>query len=208
PAPNGSDVPRGPEDETTEDGAGTRGPMAQIDALLGLQKVKKQIRSFLQTVEFNRAREAQGLPGVEMTLHSMFLGGPGTGKTTVARLLGQALHEAGVIPSAKFREVDPEKLISPNIGETAQKTRAVLDDALGGLLFIDEAYGLHQESGTNYGQQAVDTILKFMEDHRAEIVVIFAGYADKMQGVRGMNPGLRSRSPHALEGAHHTGSEI
>ena len=208
PAPSGSDVPPGTEDETRQDEAGTGDPMAQIDALLGLQKVKKQIRSFLQTVEFNRAREAQGLPGVEMTLHSMFLGGPGTGKTTVARLLGQALHEAGVIPSAKFREVDPEKLISPNIGETAQKTRAVLDDALGGLLFIDEAYGLHQESGTNYGQQAVDTILKFMEDHRSEIVVVFAGYADKMQGLLGMNPGLRSRIPNEFEFEDYTDSEI
>lgn len=207
-APAGDDTPDWAGPETGQDTAPAGDPMAQIDALLGLQTVKKQIRSFLQTVQFNKAREAQGLPGVEMTLHSMFLGGPGTGKTTVARLLGQALYDAGVIPSAKFREVDPEKLISPNIGETAQKTRAVLEDAVGGVLFIDEAYGLHQESGTHYGQQAVDTILKFMEDHRSEIVVIFAGYADKMQGFLGMNPGLRSRIPNDFEFEDYTDSEI
>ncbi|MGO1768426.1 MAG: AAA family ATPase, partial [Microbacterium sp.] len=221
PAAEGEQMPARPEvgiaeDDATEadDEASAPGdaaaadPMAEIDALMGLQTVKKQIRTFLQTVEFNQAREAQGLPGVEMTLHSLFLGGPGTGKTTVARLLGQALHDAGVIPSAKFQEVDPEKLISPNIGETAQKTRGVLEDALGGVLFVDEAYGLYQDSGTNYGQQAVDTILKFMEDHRREIVVIFAGYADRMQDFLGMNPGLRSRIPNDFQFEDYSDREI
>jgi SpoVK/Ycf46/Vps4 family AAA+-type ATPase len=183
-------------------------PMVEIEAMTGLVTVKKQIRSFLQTVEFNRAREAQGLRGIDLTLHSVFLGGPGTGKTTVARLFGKALHQAGVIPTDTFKEVDAEGLVSANIGETPTKTRAVLEQARGGVLFVDEAYTLYQESGTNYGTQAVDTILKFMEDNRREIVVIFAGYPAKMQDFLNMNPGLRSRVANEFTFEDYTPDEI
>lgn len=184
-------------------------PMAQIDALTGLDSVKSQIRRFVRTVEFNRSREAQGHHGVEMSLHSLFLGSPGTGKTTVARLLGQALARAGAIESDVFIEVSQEDLVSPNIGETPQKTRKVLESALGGVLFIDEAYSLYQESGGGgYGPQAVDTILKFMEDHRNDIMVIFAGYTDKMQDFLNMNPGLRSRVTNTFEFEDYTPDEI
>ncbi|AZZ42955.1 hypothetical protein C0Z11_12325 [Acidipropionibacterium jensenii] len=183
--------------------------MARIEALTGLDSVKTQIRRFLRTVEFNQQREAQGHHGAETTLHSLFLGNPGTGKTTVARLLGQALAQAGAIASDVFAEVSQEDLVSPNIGETPQKTRRVLESALGGVLFIDEAYSLYQESGGGgYGPQAVDTILKFMEDHRSDIMVIFAGHTDKMQDFLNMNPGLRFRATTTVEFEDYTPDEI
>src|SRR5699024_2893901 len=151
-------------------------PLAEIMALTGLTTVKEQIEGFTQMVRFNQIRARKGLRTSEISMHSLFLGNPGTGKTTVARLLGRVLHQAGAIRSDTFVEVGRKDLVSDRIGASAKKTVDVLDSARGGVLFIDEAYSLHQEQNNEFAQEAVDALISYMEDHRDDVVVVFAGY--------------------------------
>lgn len=184
-------------------------PLAEIEALTGLTTVKQQIRKFTRMVQYNKLREQEGKPTTNLVMHSLFLGNPGTGKTTVARLLGQALHRAGAIPSDTFVEVTGRAdLVGDTIGSSAKLTTAVLESALGGVLFIDEAYTLYKSDSNQFAEEAVDTILTFMENHREEIVVIFAGYGEQMQDLLGMNPGLRSRVTNRFDFEDFTPSEI
>lgn len=183
-------------------------PMADIEALIGLGKVKEQVNSFVSVVKFNEVLKARGKAGFAKSMHSMFLGNPGTGKTTVARLRGKVLFQAGAIRENRFVEVGRQDLVAEHIGGTAKKTQAVLESALGGVLFIDEAYTLHKEGGQDFGQEAIDTILTFMENHRDDIVIIFAGYTKEMQDFLGMNPGLESRVPNRFDFEDYTASEI
>lgn len=180
----------------------------QLDELIGLDTVKRQVRSFLDSVTFATRRKEAGLEAELPVMHSMFLGNPGTGKTTVARLVGQALFDAGAVRTNTFVEVGRADLVAEHIGGTAQKTNKVLESARGGVLFIDEAYDLHSESGQDFGREAVNAILAFMENHRNDIVIIFAGYTDLMQDFLSMNPGLKSRIPHRFDFEDYTPAQL
>lgn len=181
-----------------------------LNHLTGLHRVKQEINKMLSLVEFNKQREAQGLKVEKQALHSVFMGNPGTGKTTVARLMGQILFDNGVLTGKtfSFHEVSQEDLVSQNVGGTAPQTRKWLDQARGGVLFIDEAYNLFKKEGINHGQEAIDTIMKYMEDHRNEIMIIFAGYTKEMEQFLKSNPGLESRVPNHFHFDDYSPDEI
>jgi len=183
-------------------------PLERLHAMTGLTEVKKQVAAFVTRVRFDEIRRQRGLHVEPSSLHSMFLGNPGTGKTTVARLLGQALHQEGVIATGTFVEAQRTDLVAEHIGGTAVKTRKKLEEALGGILFIDEAYSLAIGGQNDFGHEAVNTILTFMEDHRDEIMVIFAGYTNQMQDFLSMNPGLASRVPHRFDFEDYSPEEL
>lgn len=182
--------------------------LAELDDLVGIASVKAQVRRFINVTVLNKRREQLGDVTSEMTLHSLFLGNPGTGKTTVARLLGQVLYQKDIIKTDKFIEVSRSDLVAAYTGQTAIKTREVLTSALGGVLFIDEAYSLCRGDNDAFGLEAIDEILKFMEDHRADIVIIFAGYTKEMQAFLRSNSGLASRIPNSFEFADYAVSEL
>ena len=177
-----------PEPEKLED------VLAELDALCGLDKVKEDVKSLINLVKVRKLREEAGLPVPPMSLHMVFLGNPGTGKTTVARLLARIYHSLGVLSEGQLVEVDRSGLVAGFVGQTALKTQEVIAKALGGVLFIDEAYALtNQDSPNDFGQEAVEVILKGMEDNRKDLIVIVAGYTDLMTDFIHSNPGLESR---------------
>ena len=197
--------------DTGEVGVKKRDALEEMNNLVGLEKVKHEIKKMINMVEFNKKRIASGKAPEKQTLHAAFMGNPGTGKTTVARLFGEALYEAGVLSGEEFRFVEATEsdLISSSVGGTAERTQHLLEKARGGILFIDEAYSLDKKgSSVNFGIEAVNTILKFMEDNRDDIMIIFAGYTKEMEEFFKTNPGLRSRVPNNFIFEDYTGDEI
>lgn len=185
--------------------------LEELNSLTGLTRVKTEIDKMIKMVQFNKQLVAQGRPPMSQSLHAVFMGNPGTGKTTVARLMGQVLFENGALSGDKFVFVEATEsdLVSNHVGETALNTMAKLEEAKGGILFIDEAYTLNKKGASvNFGQEAIDTILKYMEDHRDEIMIVFAGYTKEMEEFLRTNPGLQSRVPNKFIFDDYTSTEI
>ncbi|MEZ0095371.1 right-handed parallel beta-helix repeat-containing protein [Streptacidiphilus sp. EB129] len=194
----------------TADAPGVEDLRAQLSAMVGLAEVKREVNDLVNLIAVARQRERAGLPVPPLSRHLVFSGAPGTGKTTVARLYGQLLTALGVLARGQLVEVARADLVGEFVGQTAQRTRDAFDRARGGVLFIDEAYTLAPQgaSGSDFGREAVDTLVKLMEDHRDEVVVIAAGYAEEMDGFVAANPGLASRFSHRVEFENYTPEQL
>lgn len=169
--------------------------LTELDDMIGLTTVKKNIREIQAYVEIQKLRQQNRLISEPQVLHMIFKGNPGTGKTTVARIIGKMYKEIGVLEKGHLVEVERADLVGEYIGHTAQKTREQIKKALGGILFIDEAYSLARGGEKDFGKEAIDVLVKAMEDYKENIVLILAGYRNEMIYFLRCNPGLRSRFP-------------
>ena len=196
-----------PGDEPEKPKEPEKSGMEELNELVGLKTVKHDVEELIGLAKVRKMREEKGMKAVPMSLHLVFSGNPGTGKTTVARILGKLYKEIGILSTGQMIETDRSGLVAGYVGQTAIKTQKKIQEAMGGILFIDEAYMLNQKD-ENFGQEAIDTILKAMEDHRDEFIVIVAGYTQLMKEFVESNPGLKSRFNKFFEFPDYTVDEL
>jgi len=182
--------------------------VAELHALVGLASVKGEVETLTNLARVFSLRKENGLPIPDISFHMVFSGNPGTGKTTVARIVGKVYGCLGLLSKGHLVEVDRSGLVGNFVGQTATKTKKVIDQAKGGILFIDEAYALVKDSENDYGQEAIEVLLKAMEDYRDDLVIIAAGYTDRMANFLGSNPGLRSRFPRVVSFPDYLAEEL
>lgn len=182
--------------------------LAELDRLVGLANVKAEVRRLSSLLQVQQLRAERGMPIIETSHHLVFTGNPGTGKTTVARLLSQVYHSVGVVTQGQLVETDRSKLVAGFVGQTALKTQTALESALGGMLLVDEAYALARGGENDFGLEAIDTLVKFMEDHRDDIAIVAAGYPAEMTDFIDSNPGLKSRFTRTISFPDYTEDEL
>ena len=183
--------------------------MAELDSLIGLDGVKREVRSLINLIKVRKMREQHDLKVMDMSFHMVFTGNPGTGKTTVARLVAKIYKQLGFLSKGQLIETDRSGLVAGYVGQTAGKVTEVVSSALGGILFIDEAYALARKGMDNdFGREAIDTLVKLMEDNRDDLVVIVAGYTDEMHDFLTSNPGLISRFNKYIDFPDYTDDEL
>jgi len=182
--------------------------MGELNSLIGLDGVKDQIAKLMNMHEANNIREKQSLPRIPVGLHLVFTGSPGTGKTTVARIVAQMYQAIGLLPGGQLVEVDRSTLVAGYVGQTALKVQEAINKARGGVLFIDEAYALSADRGAGYGDEAISTLVKAMEDQRDSLAIIVAGYEEPMKEFIASNQGLKSRFQNTIPFADYKTSEL
>jgi len=180
----------------------------EMNTLVGMEEMKRNIKEIYAWIFVNKKREEQGLKAGKQALHMMFKGNPGTGKTTVARLIGRLFYEMNVLSKGHLIEAERADLVGEYIGHTAQKTRDLIKKAMGGILFIDEAYSLARGGEKDFGKEAIDTLVKHMEDKRNEFILILAGYSREMDHFLSLNPGLQSRFPISIDFPDYSVSQL
>jgi stage V sporulation protein K len=180
----------------------------ELDKLVGLEKIKKLIYELYAFLRIRKLREEKGLTNTPHMFHMIFKGNPGTGKTTVARIFGKLFKEMGMLEKGHLVEVERADLVGEYIGHTAAKTREIIRKAMGGVLFVDEAYSLIRGGEKDFGKECIDTLIKSLEDNRNQLIVILAGYNEEMERFLASNPGLPSRFPITIEFEDYTLQEL